>query len=157
MIPREKLLVNMDIRKALLGVFFSFSNGLQTAGDSFYEEITCKQFFLLICLSLFEDKPPTINELAEVMKSTHQNVKQIVNKLEKNGFLKVVSDEQDKRKLRVVQTRKVEVLQSKYQEAERGFFEMFYAGISEAELQAVYQTVTKMEQNLDTIRRDWDE
>lgn len=41
--PRE-MINSMDKRFALFGYFFAMSNRLQTVGDRFYEEITCKQF-----------------------------------------------------------------------------------------------------------------
>lgn len=154
MADREALLKGMDTKRALFGMFFAFSNSLQTAGDRFYEEITCKQFFLLICISLFEEVPPTINELAEVMGTTHQNVKQIVNKLEQSGFLKVNKDEQDKRKLRVSRTNKMDLLKEKYEEHENLFFRRFFAGISETEIEVVYQTISKLDRNLTEIKED---
>ena len=85
---REMLLQGMDTRYALFGTFFAFHNRLQATGDAFYQEITCKQFFLIICLELFGENAPTIRELAEVMGSSHQNVKQIADKLERSGFIR---------------------------------------------------------------------
>ena len=41
--------------------------------------ITCKQFFLLACMNLFQGEAPTVQDLAQVMGSSHQNVKQIFN------------------------------------------------------------------------------
>ena len=35
-----------DNKHFLFGLFFSFGNRLQAAGDAFYDEITSKQFFL---------------------------------------------------------------------------------------------------------------
>ena len=37
----------MPPQYGLFGLLFAFMNRLQATGDSFYEEITCKQFFLL--------------------------------------------------------------------------------------------------------------
>ena len=70
----------MDAKYALFGLFFAFNNRLQTVGDMFYEEITCKQFFLLACMNLYPDEAPTANELAKTMGTTRQNVKEILEK-----------------------------------------------------------------------------
>ena len=51
---------------------------------------------------------PTINELSDIMASSHQNVKQILLKLEKKGFVRMIADEQDKRKQRVILTKKAQ-------------------------------------------------
>ena len=68
----------LEHKYALFGLFFAFHNRLQATGDSFYEEITCKQFFLMACMNLFSDEPPTMNDLAKTMGCSRQNVKQIV-------------------------------------------------------------------------------
>ena len=68
----------------LIGLLSAFENCFQTVADSFFEEITWKQFFAIICINLCKDNP-TINELSDIMASSHQNVKQILLKLEKNN------------------------------------------------------------------------
>lgn len=149
---REELLKGYDDKRALFGLFFAFGNRLQAAGDTFYEEITCKQFFLLICLSLFQEMPPALKELAEVMGSSHQNVKQIVNKLEQNGFVRTFPDEKDKRKIRVMMTGKMKEFSEKYRDQENSFMEKLYEGITEAEVAQTYRTMTRIEQNLIGIK-----
>jgi DNA-binding MarR family transcriptional regulator len=69
----------MDHKYALFGLFFAFHNRLQATGDSFYEEITCKQFFLLACMNLYTEEAPTGNELAKTMGCSRQNIKEILN------------------------------------------------------------------------------
>ena len=145
---RNDLLKDMDNKKGLFGLFFAFSNRLQTAGDAFYDEITCKQFFLLICLSLFQGEAPTINELSEVMGSSHQNVKQLVNKLEKLGLVMTYSDEKDKRKLRVAPREKLAQLSEKYEEKGIKFMDMLYHGISPEEIEITFKTMLKIENNI---------
>lgn len=153
-INREYLLNDMDTRHALFGLCFAFGNRLQAAGDSFYEEITCKQFFLLICLSLFKDEPPTVNELSEVMGSSHQNVKQIINKLEKAGFLDTYYDEADKRKIRIKGTGKITMLGDRYRLREEEFMDRFYTGLSEEEIACAFRVMSVMERNLINIREE---
>lgn len=145
---RNELLEGMDIRKALFGLFFAFANRLQAAGDSFYEEITCKQFFLLACLSLFPEEPPTLNDLANVMGSSHQNVKQIAGKLEKSGYVVMAGDEADRRKIRVQAAEKVKCLEEKYRTAGDLFMEELFAGVTEGELQSTFAVLSRIEQNL---------
>lgn len=148
---REDMLKDMDNESALFGMFFAFGNRLQSAGDTFYKEITCKQFFLLICLSLFENAP-TVNELAEVMGSSHQNVKQIINKLEQKGFLKLISDKKDKRKIRIERTSKMDELKHKYMKQELHFKEQLYQGVSSQDIALTLQTLQKLEKNLIKIK-----
>jgi len=151
---RNRMVEGLDPKNILFGLFFSFDNRLQAAGDSFYEGITSKQFFLSICLSLFREKPPTLNELSEVMGSSHQNVKQIVNKMEANGFLKTFQDEQDRRKTRVVATEQLMQLHEQYQNKGEEFMEKLYSGLSGEEIQVTLNAMTKIENNLIKIREE---
>ena len=151
---RTGLIENLDNERALFGLFFALGNRLQVAGDNFYDEITCKQFFLLICLSLFQEEEPTINELSEIMGSSHQNVKQIVNKLEEKGFLKVYFDPNDKRKLRIHQTNKMNELKYKYQRQEMKFMNKLFEGLSKEEIKITLKSIQIIENNLIQIKEE---
>ena len=102
----KEILKMMDHKYALFGLFFAFHNRLQATGDSFYEEITCKQFFLLACMNLYTEEAPTANELAKTMGCSRQNVKEILNSLEKKELIYLQADEYDKRKNRVYLTQR---------------------------------------------------
>lgn len=145
--PRE-MINSMDKRFALFGYFFAMSNRLQTVGDRFYEEITCKQFFLMICLRLFENGAPTINELSEIMGCSHQNVKSIAGKLEEKGYLEIRPDSDDARKLRIRLTSKANSLAQKYQKKELDFIDMLFTGISDKQIETTFKTLEKMEENI---------
>ena len=84
----------------LLGLLSAFENRFQAIADSTMKEISWKQFFAVICINMCKEKP-TVKELAEIMGSSHQNVKQILLKLEKKGFVSITVDESDKRKQRI--------------------------------------------------------
>ena len=145
--PRE-MINSMDKRFALFGYFFAMSNRLQTVGDRFYEDITCKQFFLMICLRLFENGAPTINELSEIMGCSHQNVKSIAGKLEEKGYLEIRPDSDDARKLRIRLTNKADSLAKKYQKKELDFIDMLFTGISDKQIETTFKTLEKMEENI---------
>ena len=138
----------MDHKYALFGLFFAFHNRLQAVGDSFYEEITCKQFFLLACMSLYTDEAPTANELAKTMGCTRQNVKEILNSLEKKQLVCLETDSKDKRKKRVYLTKQARLMTDKYKEKETEFLKHLYEGVSEKDVDDAYRIISKMEDNL---------
>ncbi len=70
----------------LLGLLSAFENRFQAMADKQMEVISWKQFFAIICINMCRENP-TIKELAEIMGSSHQNVKQILLKLEKKNFV----------------------------------------------------------------------
>ena len=82
------------------------------------------------------------------MGSSHQNVKQILLKLEKKGFVEMIVDEKDRRKQRIVTTKKCEdVCKSNNRESEIQMNKIF-EGISQEQLITTIQTISQMERNL---------
>ena len=90
----------MERRYFLFGLLNAFTNRLQAEGNLFFEEISWKQCFAMICIQMFE-QPPTLKELAQVMGSSHQNVKQLLLKLQDASYVNLLEDEKDKRKQRI--------------------------------------------------------
>ena len=137
----------------MLGLLSAFDNRYQAAADAYFKEITWKQFFAIICINLCKE-PPTLNELSDVMGSSHQNVKQILLKLENKGFISTAADENDKRKQRVFVTDKCREfldkndnngMQSQY------IIGRIFNGVDEKSLQTTIRTIMKMERNLSEI------
>lgn len=131
----------------LLGLLSAFENRFQAVADKCMEEISWKQFFVLICINLCKDEP-TIKELAEIVGSSHQNVKQILLKLEKKGFVELGADPIDRRKQRICLTEYCMEFCRKNEAAERGIMERMFRGISEEQLQTTIQTIMQMGENL---------
>lgn len=147
-ITNDQILGMMPPQFGLFGLLFAFMNRLQAAGDSFYEEITCKQWFLLACMNLYSKEAPTANELAETMGCSRQNVKEILNALVKKEILVLKQDDNDKRKQRIYLTSKQKRLAKKYQNKEIDFLKLLYKGISDDEIRNVFQIISRMEKNL---------
>ncbi len=147
-IKNEDVLNIMPPQMGLFGLLFAFMNRLQAAGDSFYEEITCKQFFLLACLNLYPKEAPTANEIAETMGCSRQNVKELLNSLTKKGLVTLKQDSSDRRKFRICQTEKMKALGDKYRQKEMDFMTLLYDGISDDELRQVFKIISRMEKNI---------
>lgn len=134
----------------LLGLLSAFENRFQAVADRTMKEISWKQFFAVICINLCKNKP-TVKELAEIMGSSHQNVKQILLKLEKKGFIHITVDETDKRKQRIELTDYCRDFCSKNDEITTNIMKKMFADISEEQLQVTIQTIIQIEDNLKEI------
>lgn len=134
----------------LMGLLSAFENRFQAVADSTMKEISWKQFFAIICINLCKDSP-TVKELAEIMGSSHQNVKQILLKLEKKGFVSVIVDEKDKRKQRIYLTDYCREFCSKNDEMTTNIMKKMFAGVAEEQLQVTIQTIIQIEDNLKEI------
>ena len=141
---------DMPPQAFLLGLLSAFDNRYQAAADAFFKEITWKQFFAVICINLCKE-PPTINELSDVMGSSHQNVKQILLKLEKKGFIAFITDDKDKRKQRILVTDRCrDFLEENDNNGKQSQYIIgrIFDGVSEKELNTTIKTIMRMERNL---------
>lgn len=137
----------------LLGLLSAFDNRYQAAADRYFKEITWKQFFAIICINLCKEAP-TLNDLSEVMGSSHQNVKQILLKLERKGFVSMMTDEKDKRKQRYFVTDKCrEFLEYNDNQSMTSaqIIGQIFEGVDENSLEITIKTIMKMERNLEKI------
>ena len=141
----------IELSYFLLGLLSSFENRFQAVADSTMKEVSWKQFFAVICVNMCKENP-AVKELAEIMGSSHQNVKQILLKLEKKGFVTITVDENDKRKQRIELTDYCREFCAKNDEMTMNIMKKMFAGISEEQLQVTIQTIIQIEENLKEIR-----
>lgn len=134
----------------LLGLLSAFQNRFQAMADNQMKEISWKQFFLIICINMCKGDP-TIKELAEIVGSSHQNVKQLLIKLENKGFVEVYIDEIDKRKQRIRMTEYCKKFCEKNAIATTGIMEKMFADISEEQLRITIDTLTLIDKNMNEI------
>ncbi len=140
----------IELSYLLLGLLSAFDNRFQALADKLIGEISWKQFFTIICINMCKESP-TINELAEIMGSSHQNVKQILLKLEKKEFIEIVPDSNDKRKQRVILTEKCMQFCNDNDDKSTMVMKSMFEGITQEQLQVTIQTIIQMEDNLKRI------
>ena len=134
----------------LLGLLSAFDNRYQAYADNFMKEITWKQFFAIICIKLCKE-PPTLNDLADIMGSSHQNVKQILLKLERKGFVSMTPDRNDRRKLRIVLTDMCREFCEKNDAPSQAIIGRIFEDIDEKQLRVTIETIMAMERNVSKL------
>lgn len=137
--------------RLMFGMILSIANNLQTIGDRMYKEITMKQFLVLIMLKVFDKEHPTLNELATQVGSSHQNVKQLVLKLQEKGYLEIYEDKEDKRKKRICLTGKWEEEEVQYQKAEEAHMQALFKGVDQEALKKAVKVMLQLTQNLEEM------
>lgn len=135
----------------LVGLLSEFSNSFQAKGDSIFSPISWKQCFLLICLEIF-DHPPTLTELADTVGCSYQNVKQMLLRLQKNGYVTLCVDAKDRRKQRVALTEKATLFSQQHAFSSEHFMHLLYNGITPQQLSITVETILKMDKNLHDMR-----
>jgi DNA-binding MarR family transcriptional regulator len=121
---------NQKVRDDIDDVFtkiFLLSLKMENIGNNTLkkDQLTIKQFLLIASIESF-DEPPSIKEVADKVSTSHQNVKEIADRLEKRGFIKIEMDEKDKRILRLITTEKnARYWESRLDEHEEVIFKIF--------------------------------
>ena len=110
-------------------------------------EISWKQFFAIICINMCKESP-TLKELSDIIGSSHQNLKQILIKLEKKGFIEFKTDDSDKRKQRIYLTDYCREFCNKNDDVCITIMGTMFDGISKKDLETTIKTITKIEGNL---------
>lgn len=132
----------------LFGAICRVNNQYQTIGNKYYNGISLKQEYLLSVMEYyFCDNAPTLNELAQHIGSSHQNIKQIVSKLADKGYLKLEQDKDDKRKRRVYFTEKYNQEKDEFEERRNSLISKTFANISEDEITKALYVINKMSDN----------
>lgn len=137
----------MDDRYFLIGLLNEFINRFQTVGDSLFKEMSWKQCFLMMCIMNFE-QPPTLKELSIVMGCSHQNTKQMLLKLEKTGYVKMVIDESDSRKQRILLTEKAYLFAKTYHDISSQHVDQLFANIDSEKLAITIETIRQLDNQL---------
>jgi len=106
-IPREQNEVLTNEIDDLFTKIFLLSRRLEYISNRTLkkDQLTIKQFLLIAAIESF-DEPPSISQLSYKITTSHQNVKEIANRLEARGFIKIERDHKDKRVLRLSNTKK---------------------------------------------------
>ena len=140
----------MDIVKDLfyaqqtLVTLFSVTNKLQMQGDKHLQDITIRQMLAIPALLHAPDGKATINHLARSMGTTKQSAKQIVDAMERKGYLSVVPSEQDKRAVNVIVTPEGQKAFKICSERTDEFLADIFCNFSAAELETLYSLLQKL-------------
>jgi len=95
-----------DREKYVFGSILLLANKLQNWGDGVVEDISMKQWLLVMLISKMGTENPTLKEVADFSGTSRQNVKKILEQLEKKGYVKIVKSGIDARALNVSLTKK---------------------------------------------------
>lgn len=101
----------------------------------------------MVSLELFVDSP-SLREMGELIGCSYQNVKRMAQHLQKAGYLNIVQDKEDRRKLLLISTEKMHKLAKQKREISLRFMENLYKDISDDELKMTLLTLKKMNKNI---------
>ncbi|QUH27057.1 MarR family winged helix-turn-helix transcriptional regulator [Serpentinicella alkaliphila] len=137
-------------QKQIFGGLFLISNKLQVILDKSLamHDMTAKQWFLTAVIEEFFESPPTLSEVAKIIGSSRQNIKQIALKLEEKGFLNLEKDEKDKRAIRLRLTNKSYEFWKGLQDESNKFLEELFIDLNQEELNAMLIGIFKLSEKI---------
>lgn len=132
----------------LYGELSVLNNRMQACENEGYSDLTMKQHFLLVSIYLFKEEYPTLKESGDLIGCSYQNVKRLALQLEKKGYLSIVTDAVDKRKLRLIPTGKFEELGVEKNNLAEKFMQRLYQNVPPDELHIALKTIRQMADNI---------
>lgn len=141
---------NLLKKKSIIGNLFLLTNKLQVVMDSILApyDVTAKQWFLTAVLEEFFGTPPTLSELSDAMSNSRQNVKQLVDNLEKKLFLEMEKDEHDRRAIRVKLTEKYFSFCKEIEGDGDNFIKETFEDLTEEEIDTTCRVIAKLSAKL---------
>ena len=133
------------------GYLFLLSRRFEYITDQILKKdgLTTKQLLLLIAISRGFSEPPSVSQVADILSTGHQNIKQIANQLEKKGFIKLVRDENDRRKwIFTITNKNHEYWDSKAKEHTQAMFSLFQT-LTPSEVDQFSKLVMKLVEGTD--------
>ena len=141
----------------LFGGTFILANKLQFAGDKSVTGLTTKQWFLLMNLrELSKVSVPSVNDLANAMDTSRQNIAKMLDTMEKDELVAISQSAQDKRVKKVFITKKGQQLAKQSEKDSQDFRDKLFTGITDNELAIASQVTLKMIDNLKRIIKEMD-
>ena len=143
--------MEVPTREYLFGSIFLLSNKLQALGDGYLEEVTLKQWLLLIMIHVMDRDQPSVTEVADFMGGTRQNVRKMLEVLEGKSFVTLSANSLDRRTLSVALTPKTEQLFVRFQAKGDAFLDRLFDGIPPEDLEATRRTVEALFENMERM------
>lgn len=145
----------IDKQKFIFGSIFLLANKLQVLGDQYFAEnnMTVKQWLLTVVILQFQDGPPTLSEVAELMGSSRQNVKQIALKLERKGFLTIEKDNKDARAIRLRITEKSYDFWEERADRDEQYVVELFRDLSVEETNAMFSGMEKLFKKIEKMNK----
>ncbi len=134
----------------LIGLLNRFDNRYQAAADAFFGELSWKQMFFLNGITLFTE-PPTIQDMADFMGSSHQNATKLHAKLLHEGYILSELDAADHRKQRLYLTNKAKDFLARNRAGGEGSVKAIFEAVSPEELETVIDVMARLTERLDEL------
>jgi DNA-binding MarR family transcriptional regulator len=137
----------LEMEKYILVVLFLVQQrwGYIISKELAEDQVTTKQWLMMIVIASAFQNPPSMQEVADAMSTTHQNVKQLATRLEDRGFMKIERDPNNRRILRLKETDECKKYWEKRTPEDIKSINFLFKGLEDSEVKALFEIMGKME------------
>lgn len=144
-------------RHFIHGSIFLLANKLQKVGDRLTEEITTKQWFLLLVVAGMGDGAPAISAVADFMGTSRQNTAKMLQTLQREGYVGLAPHPEDRRSTTVRLTTKGRRVLDKVSAVGEGEIQRLFKGISDEQVACAVTVLRALSENLQQMERELDD
>ena len=109
------------------------------------DKITTKQWLMMIVIENAFQHDPSMQEVADALSTTHQNVKQLAVRLEARGFMKIERDPENRRILRLRTTDECREYWEKRTPQDAESIISLFKGLDNEEIDSLFKIIMKLE------------
>lgn len=128
----------------VIATLFSATNKLQMHGDKKLQNLTIRQMLAISALGNAPDGKASINYIARDLGTSKQNAKQIVDAMERKGYLSIAPNKQDQRAVNVTITSAGKQVYKKCSERTDDFLADIFYSFSAQELETLCALLQKL-------------
>ncbi len=133
----------------VFGYTLLFGNKLQLFGDSLLSDFSLKQWFVLVMIQEMSMDSPSVNQIAEVMGTSRQNIRKMLSILERKGYVDMKPSLTDSRALSITLTDKTKNFMDSNKKWAEQITERLFQGVSEEELEVCMSVSEKLLKNME--------
>lgn len=122
----------------------SVSNKLQVYGDKYINNLTVRQLMAVIAIAHLPKGEASLNAISKKLGTTKQNMKQLINAMEKKGYVITTSSERDRRAYNVEITESGQLAFLESYKHGIGLLTELFKGFSVDELEAFWGGLKKL-------------
>jgi DNA-binding MarR family transcriptional regulator len=140
-------------REYIFASIFALANRVQKLGDKLEDYVTIKQWMLIAVISKSEGQALTISEAAEIIGSSHQNIKKMAVILEKQGFLTLTKHPKDRRAVVISITDYCRSYFEERGDTEEVFLSALFQGIDEKTMTNLFNGILQLQANIEQMEQ----
>lgn len=128
----------------VFGMVLLLANKLQIWGDNILDDVTFKQWFLLMLISKMNIQNPTIKDISDFSGTSRQNVKKMLEQLANKKYVNINKSITDERALSVKLTKKAFLYFANNEKMAADNVNLLFSSISDEELNITRSTLEKL-------------